>query len=351
MTSWTGVAVAGAASFVLMADPASACSCVASGPPCQAAWSADVVFTGTVKSIEPIEDTDRPPAFRSVRVTFSVEQGFIGAISPVVEVTTGAGGGDCGYRFVAGRRYIVYANRQETGGLVTGTCNRTRPIEDAGEDVRYLTSNPAAAGGRFYGRITERRRDPAEERSVDYGPLEGIEVSVIGPTWQKSAATDPSGRFEITGLPVGKASYFVSVPFGFDQRFRTGDLEIKDPRGCVAQDFMLTPRATASGRVVDASGHPVAGVAVDAVALELAGFEPPPYQMPVRTDEQGNFRFDALPPGSYVFGVNLTKDGGRRPRPGPAVFLPGVSTPSSATVVELKAGDEAVVGVLRLPAR
>ena len=351
MTSWTGAAFTGAAILVLMADPASACSCPASGPPCQAAWSADAVFTGTVKSIEPIEDSDRPPGLRSVRVTLNVEQGFIGATSRVIEVTTGAGGGDCGYRFVAGRRYIVYANKHDTGGLVTGICNRTRPIEGADEDVRYLTSNPAAAGGRFYGRITERRRDPAEERSVDYGPLEGIEVSVLGPTWQKNAATDPNGRFEITGLPVGKASYFVNVPFGFDQRFRTGDLEIKDPRGCVAHDFMLTPRATASGRVVDASGQPVVGVVVDAVAAELAGFDPPPYQMPVRTDEQGSFRFDALPPGRYVFGVNLTKDSGRRPRPGPSVFLPGVSAPSSATVIELKAGDEAVVGILRLPAR
>ena len=98
---------------------------------------------------------------------------------------------------------------------------------------------------------------------------------------------------------------------------------------------------------MDASGRPVAGLEVEAVAAELAGFDPPPYQQPVKTDARGVFEFDDLPPGSYVFGVNLTKRPGS-PRGGVRVFLPGTSRPREATVVELNAGDRKDVGVLRV---
>jgi hypothetical protein len=36
-------------------------------------------------------------------------------------------------------------------------------------------------------------------------------------------------------------------------------------------------------------------------------FDPPPFQRPVKTDDRGVFEFEELPPGTYVFGVNLTK--------------------------------------------
>jgi len=322
-----------------------------SGPPCQAAWTADVGFSGTVRTIERIEGGPGDPVFHPVRVTFDVDRGYINARSGVVEVTTGPGMGDCGYRFAAGRRYLVYAWKRPPSGLSTGICSRTRPIEEAAEDITYLSSIPAmATGGRVFGRVNEYRRDPAEERGVDYGPLEGVTVSVQGPTMQKDVVTDAHGRFEVTNLPVGKATVTLVAPFGFDARYLTREFDIPDLRSCSAQDFTLALRATASGTVVDESGRPVAGVEVDAVAAELAGFDPPPYQYPVKTDERGIFEFDHLPPGTYVFGVNLTKRPGAR-RSGTSVFLPGVAAARDAAVIELKAGDETVVGVLRLSRR
>jgi hypothetical protein len=309
------------------------------------------VFSGTVRAIERIEGSPGDPAFHSVRVTFDVDLGYINAPSEIVEVTTGSGGGDCGYRFAIGKRYLIYAWKRPPSGLTTGICSRTRPIEEAHEDIKYLSSIPAkATGARVYGRLNEWRRDPAEETGVDYGPLEGVTVSVRGPTMQKDAVTDADGRFEVANLPIGKTTITVLAPFGFDARSLTREIDIPDLRACSAQNVILALKATASGTVVDESGRPVAGVQVDAVAAELAGFDPPPYQYPVKTNERGIFEFDNLPPGTYVFGVNLTK-AVRAPRSGPSVFLPGVSAARDATVIELKAGDERAVGVVRLPGR
>jgi hypothetical protein len=62
------------------------------------------------------------------------------------------------------------------------------------------------------------------------------------------------------------------------------------------------------------------------------------------------FTFDRLPPGEYVFGVNLTKRP-NVPVTGSQIFLPGTPRARAATVTELKAGDNKDLGVLRLTNR
>jgi hypothetical protein len=349
-TNWLRALVVLAA-LAQTADEALACSCAMSGPPCQAAWTADVVFSGTVRSVEQIDRDASGQPYRSVLVKFDVERAFVNAVPGPVEVVTGAGGGDCGYAFVSGRRYVVYAWKTESTQLTTGICSRTRPIEKADEDLRYLTSMPAKSpGGRVYGRVSEWRRDPAEDRAVDYGPLEGVTVSVRGAAFLRDTLTDAHGRFEIPNLPTGKATIAILPPFGFDTRYLEHELDIRDARACSEVNFTIALRAMASGTVVDASGRPMAGVEVEAVAAELAGFAPPPYQQPVKTDARGAFDFDDLPPGSYVFGVNLTKRPGL-PSIEQSVFLPGTRLAREATVVELKPGDRKDIGVLRVAVR
>ncbi len=325
-----------------------ACSCMMSGPPCQAAWTADVVFAGTVRAVEEIDHDGLGAPYRSMLVRFDVERGFVNAAPGPVEIVTGTGGGDCGYSFAIGGRYLVYAWKTPSSRLSTGSCSRTRPLDKAEEDLRYLTSMPASGtGGRVYGRVNEWRRDPAEEMAVDYGPLEGVTVNVRGTTFLRDVVTDAHGRYELTGLPTGKFTVTVVPPLGFDLRDLERELEVRDLRACSVADFSISETAVVWGRVVNASGAPVAGIEVEAVAAELAGFDPPPYQRPVKTDDRGAFEFEGLPPGSYVFGVNLTKRPGA-PRRGSPVFLPGTAAARDATVIELKPGDRHEVGVLRL---
>ena len=201
---WLRAIVVGVA-LMLLPEETFGCSCPMSGPPCQAASTADSVFVGTVRGIESI-DRDPSSGFdRLVLVRMDVERWFVNAVPRQVEIVTGPGGGDCGYRFANGGRYLVYAGKTETSRYRTSICSRTRPLDQAREDLGYLTSMPAAGTpARVYGRVSEWRRDPAEERPVDYGPLEGVTVSVRGVTFLREVVTDARGRFEIPSLPPGR---------------------------------------------------------------------------------------------------------------------------------------------------
>jgi hypothetical protein len=329
------------------AEDARACSCVSSGPPCQEAWSVDAVFSGTVHSIQVGQTTDPRGVAETAVVRFTVDEPFINVAGRSVDVTV-TPMSTCAYRFQTGRKYLIYARKLESGVLSTSICSRTRPIEEAAEDLRYLRSNPSSAkGARIYGTVTEWRRDPAEEKPVDYGPMAGLTVTVGGATVRREIVTDAHGRNEIRDLPAGRFLFALVPPAGFDARGLEYELEIQDARACRQMDFNLSPIAAASGSVVDAQGRPVAGLEIDAVAAELAGFNPAPLQTPVRTDERGMFRFEDLPPGTYVFGVNLTVPASGR-RKGVPLFLPGTSDPREATAIELKPGDRREIGVLRL---
>ena len=344
-TRWR-VALIGTVVALSMAGEALACSCAASGPPCQAAWSADAVFAGTVRSVSHGQSAAADTVARRTIVLFTVDEPLrnVTARSLEVAMTTST----CAYQFQIGRKSLVYTRKLETGGLTTSICSRTRPLDEAGEDLVYLRSNLSAGPrARIYGRVTEWRRDPAEAAAVDYGPMAGLTVVVAGATSRQELVTDAHGRYEVPILAAGRLVVTLVPPFGFDARALEHEIDVKDPRACIPLDFNISQVAAASGSVVDAQGRPVAGLEIDAVAAELAGFGPAPSQTPVRTDERGVFRFEDLPPGAYVFGLNLTTPAGGR-RKGAPIFLPGTSNPRDATVIELTPGDRREIGVLRL---
>jgi hypothetical protein len=201
-----------------------------------------------------------------------------------------------------------------------------------------------------FGRITQWQRHPAEGHAVDYGPVEGVAVSVRGASFSRDVLTDAHGRYELTGAAPGEYTISVSPPPEFDDRDLERRFELKTARGCSEHDFHLRSMAHAFGTVIDGTGRSLAGVLVDAVAAELAGFQPPAHHQPARTNEHGRFEFTDLPPGTYVFGVNLTKRGASRPT-GPSIFLPGTAVAREAAIIELKAHDRTDVGVLTIGGR
>ena len=76
---------------------------------------------------------------RGFRVAFAVEEGFKGAArGETVFVGTGFGGGDCGYDFLIGTSYLVYAWESEREGVTVGICSRTGPVRSRADDLRIL---------------------------------------------------------------------------------------------------------------------------------------------------------------------------------------------------------------------
>ena len=88
-----------------------ACSCNTGIAMCERFWRTAAVFSAVVLDITPEQDRLRD---RTVRL--QVEQAWRGGVSGTIEVGTGTGGGDCGYDFTRGERYLVYADQR--GGLL-----------------------------------------------------------------------------------------------------------------------------------------------------------------------------------------------------------------------------------------
>src|SRR3989304_3549256 len=93
-----------------------ACSCVESGPPGEASGKVGTVFVGQVVSSTRFAD---PPSLEPVftqtgfRIRLKVTEAFRGDVGTEMVVRTSEGGGSCGYPFVMGRTYLVYAYRDD----------------------------------------------------------------------------------------------------------------------------------------------------------------------------------------------------------------------------------------------
>ncbi len=124
---------------VLTADArcAWACSCaLPSATPLEARDGGAAVFAGHVTNVS-IPDPNSYTPFRSVAVTVAVSQVWEGDVGSTIVIGTSRDGASCGYTFVVGQEYLLYAFEYE-GELVTGMCGRTRPLADAQDDLAVL---------------------------------------------------------------------------------------------------------------------------------------------------------------------------------------------------------------------
>jgi hypothetical protein len=330
---------------------------MASGPPCQAYWQSDVIFAGTVKGItsKSVKETfgDDQGFWVTIRVvSFAVENTYKGTHNSYIEVLTGAGGGDCGYGFTPGGRYMVYAYRSEKGGLLyTGICSRTRPLDEASEDIEYFKNIPVpGTGASIMGKVTLTTASlKNQDGRMQLKELEGVRitaVSVSGAGRTFEAVTNSTGKFSMSGLPPGKYKVTADLADGVSN-YRTREVELVD-RGCAGVDFWARENGEVSGKVVDAQRNPVKGARVDIIPKDEA-FSAKPLGKSSFTLDDGTFRMDWLPQGKYLLGLNLSVSG-NSDCPVVRTYYPGFADPEQASAIDLGTGQKLKDLVIRMPA-
>lgn len=102
--------------------------------PAEGLSSSNLVFSGEVTQIEKNEST----RFGGLEVTLRVKDVWKGAPAEEIKVHTAGNSAACGYPFVVGTTYLVYALNDEADPMRVSLCSRTAPIENAKEDLDFL---------------------------------------------------------------------------------------------------------------------------------------------------------------------------------------------------------------------
>ena len=351
--------------MLVLSSSAKGCSCLDAGAPCQAFGNASAVFVGTVTNVkdatppqprnqEELAALRKNETYWTPRTfTFSVEQGFLNIDGTQVEVSTGRGGGDCGYDFKPGKRYLVYAYRSTQGNrLVASICSRTKLYETADEDIKFLgTLSSLSAGVTIYGEIKRQLHSIKRGDSRTADPFPDALLVVEGVDSRREVRADNQGRYRISGLQPGKYKVTLSLPEEVMVHRPEQEVTIAD-RGCASVNYFVTDNGRISGMVLDAEGQPVPKVLVSLIEADGQDIDRDHSKIE-RVDENGRYSFTAVPPGRYLLAMNVTRF--QEPKDPtnayPRTYYPGVAQASQATIISLGPGEKLTERDLRLPQR
>jgi hypothetical protein len=299
------------------------------------AGATQVIFEGSVEKQELQSGSPGAPVnalsmtgFGSHRaVTFNVLRAYRGLLGSSVTVLTGLGGGDCGFDFETGKKYLVYTSRVNTETLFTSICSGTSSLEEGGPALRFLRGEPptpddlldprsyyekfgAQQYGTACGRVTRLDGSPLGAASVDM-------TQVRDEPFPPKSASDPDmskpdGSFCIPGISPGKY-VLTAETTDFDHDFRwmgyypgvskNADatvIEVKAGAKLRNLDFTVRkePLYTVSFRIQSSDGSPVP---LDNLRVRIDS--PDRDELAYHLDQHesdGEFTMGYVPPGHYV---------------------------------------------------
>jgi hypothetical protein len=296
--------------------------------PCERFGDAQTVFVGEAGPLTRISvrhDSDSP-IDDLVTVPFTVDQAFRGA-TPGQTLYLHAPSE--AREFDAGRRYLIY------GEFNSGTVFyplAAKPIEEASDDLTFLTGEARSeTTGTLYGLVTHGSPFVSESSRR---PLPGVTIHLFGEGGVVEVVTDEQGRYYASGLPPG----YVRIEPVLPERLIGSSATQVRAGGCTRSSVNVRWNGRVRGRVLRPDQQPMTWFAdLIAVGPVPEGFEREGRS--VRTAANGEFEFNAVPPGDYVVGVNLK----RTPQPGsPFVpsYYPGTTRREDAFLVSVGQGSE-----------
>lgn len=321
------------------------CSCRTGGVrPCATYWDATHVFTGLVTEVG--ESRVRHGGSESIRPFFykrarlKVEESFRDAKDRTIEVLTARGGSDCGYKFVVGQRYLVYAKQRDDGWLYTSVCNGTKPLAGAAADlsfIRGLANAPDVAA--IYGQIQYSGRN-FKDGSYRGDPASGLTVQVEGEGVRREVLTDFRGNFAVEGLPPGSYSVKPVYPEHARGYVDTTPFSLRAQQ-CKELGYLPWWDGRMSGKVLDAEGKPVPSIRVWLISpeLDISKRENLMHNMWVMTKRDGTFELTDVPKGNYQLVINLTGDADDNEFGYPRTFYPGGEDRARAEAITLDGGE------------
>ena len=277
------------------------------------------------------------PKEQMVLVKMLVEDTFRGSLGGNdVEILTGMGGGDCGYGFEKGKKYLVYAS-EHRGRLYAGICSRTRPLIEATEDLAYFRNLPAENSGSSIRVKVVKHTPPVSQtdQTYDVKPMENVKVVAESGDLKYEGHTNSAGQMEFKNVLPGKYKITSDIPHT-ERNYWQSEVTVED-RACAAVEFWNNVEAKIGGTVFDENGNPANNVKIDLVELGSANTESPSGRWRF-TNEKGVYEIPDVPPGQYVLGVNLLGAQSSQCPRGQTLY----SNPASATAgyVEIKQGDD-----------
>ena len=183
--------------FLGTPGPVYACKCAVPGNPSEELDKFSAVFAGRVVSVQHSYDPNAASVSPEDRTTvgFEVSAVWNGTVHEDMYITTPPTGGSCGFTFVEGEEYIVYASDSwyDDGGYTVGICSRTALIGLARADLEAFGEGQAplvGTGGPAPDKPQDATQDVKLPRTGGYMP----------PVWTIAMVAGIGAAFAVGGL-------------------------------------------------------------------------------------------------------------------------------------------------------
>jgi hypothetical protein len=289
----------------------------------------ELVFIGTVTRV------DVPPkGFKTAKM--HIDRVFKGRLGEVEELFDD---GWCnGPNLQVGHQYLMYTRRSPYGAIAARGCTRSRAIEDADEDLKFLEQYALGKVKTQVSGTVRFRPERAEDTEAARTPIRGVHIDLKGKEKQFEALTDAAGHYAFPDLPADEYRIGAQLD-GYSVNWIIEKISLQS-KACVVSDVLMKVDRRIQGVVRDERGAAVSGAAVELIPTQVEPDSKYLFTLDSVSDDDGRYRIDGIPPGEYYLGTSIesmpTKE-----YPFPRVYFPGVKNRNEAVIISI--GENPVV--------